>query len=124
MFDRVNTQAKALQSKLQTTSAQIKQDIETYQADLSQLNADIASFNERAGGGEFSSQADFAVARSALQRRISAINARQRSLNARISAYNNDVAELKNLAVKADQLNQSINGVAAPTGVNSGQSAQ
>jgi hypothetical protein len=124
VFDRVNTQAKALQSKLQTTSAQIKQDIETYQADLSQLNADIASFNERAGGGEFSSQADFAVARSALQRRISAINARQRSLNARISAYNNDVAELKNLAVKADQLNQSINGVAAPTGVNSGQSAQ
>ena len=110
MFDRVNTQAKALQSKLQTTSAQIKQDIETYQADLSQLNADIASFNERAKGGEFSSQADFAVARSALQRRI--------------SAYNNDVAELKNLAVKADQLNQSINGVAAPTGVNSGQSAQ
>ena len=123
-FTRVNVRAEALQSKLQSAAKQIKQDVEAYQSDLSQINADINSFNERARSGEFSSQADFTVARSALQQRISAINARQGSLNSRIKAYNDDVATLKSLAVKADQLNQSINGVAAPAGVNSGQSAQ
>ena len=124
VFTRVNVRAEALQSKLQSAAKQIKQDVEAYQSDLSQINADINSFNERARSGEFSSQADFVVARSALQQRISAINARQSSLNSRIKAYNDDVATLKSLAVKADQLNQSINGVAAPAGVNSGQSAQ
>lgn len=124
VFTRVNVRAEALQSKLQSAAKQIKQDVEAYQSDLSQINADINSFNERARSGEFSSQADFTVARSALQQRISAINARQSSLNSRIKAYNDDVATLKSLAVKADQLNQSINGVAAPAGVNSGQSAQ
>ena len=124
VFTRVNARAEALQSKLQSAAKQIKQDVEAYQSDLSQINADINSFNERARSGEFSSQADFTVARSALQQRISAINARQGSLNSRIKAYNDDVATLKSLAVKADQLNQSINGVAAPAGVNSGQSAQ
>ena len=124
VFTRVNTRAEVLQSKLQSAAKQIKQDVEAYQSDLSQINADINSFNERARSGEFSSQADFAVARSALQQRISAINTRQSSLNSRIKAYNDDVATLKSLAVKADQLNQSINGVAAPAGVNSGQSTQ
>ena len=120
VFERVNQQAEAIQARITAAETQIKRDVETYQTDLLQLNSDIASFNQRANSGEFSSQADFAVARSALQNRIQALNTRQTALNARIAAYNDDVAELNRLAVKAQQLNQSINGVAAPTGVNNG----
>ena len=117
VFTKISTEADALQSKLKTEEAAIKTETSGYTTDLAQLNMDIQSFNQRAQDGSFTSQSDFQIARSALVARSNEMTARQTALNDRIASYNNDVAALNKLAVRADQLNKSINGVSAPGGV-------
>ena len=117
VFDEVNQQASALQDKITTEAAAIKQASTQYNADLTQLNSDIESFNERATSGGFTSQYAFTVAHEALSARIQEMKDRQIALNQQIDAYNADVAEYNKLAVRAKQLNQSINGVEAPNSI-------
>lgn len=117
VFDEVNQQALALEDRITGEAAAIKAASEQYNADLSQLNSDIESFNERARGGEFSSQYAFTTARQALSARIDQMKSRQATLNQQIDLYNADVAEYNKLAVRAKQLNQSINGVEAPNSI-------
>ena len=117
VFDEVNQQASDLQDKITSEAAAIKQASAQYNADLTQLNSDIESFNERATGGGFSSQYAFTVAHDALSARIQQMKDRQATLNQQIDTYNADVAEYNKLAVRAKQLNQSINGVEAPDSI-------
>lgn len=117
VFDEVNQQALVLQEKITSEAAAIKQASSQYNADLTQLNSDIESFNERATSGGFSSQAAFTIAHEALSARIQQMKDRQATLNQQIDTYNADVAEYNKLAVRAKQLNQSINGVEAPDSI-------
>lgn len=117
VFRGLNEQATTLQKQIDDESASLKTDMATYTADLDQLNLDIESFNTRAAGGGFGSQAAFLAARSTLVSRVDTLNARRDMLNARINSYNDKIAELNKLSVKANQLNESLNGVSSPTGV-------
>lgn len=117
VFDKVNQQAAALQDKITIEAASIKTESSRYNSDLSQLNSDIQSFNDRAAAGQFSSQYSFNQAREALVARVQEMTDRQVALNAEIDQYNADVATYNKLAVRAQQLNKSINGVEAPKGV-------
>jgi len=117
VFNEVNQQATALQEKITNEAASIKQASSQYDIDLTQLNSDIESFNERATSGGFSSQYAFTTARQALSVRIEQMKDRQITLNQQIDAYNADVAEYNKLAVRAKQLNQGINGVEAPNSI-------
>ena len=117
VFDEVNQQALTLQARITGEAADIKSASAQYNADLTQLNSDIESFNERASGGGFSSQYAFNAARDALLARIQQMKDRQVALNEQIDLYNADVAEYNRLAVRAKQLNQSINGVEAPNSI-------
>lgn len=117
VFDEVNQQALALEDRITSEAAEIKASSEQYNTDLSQLNSDIESFNERARGGGFSSQYAFNTARQTLSARIDQMKIRQATLNQQIDLYNADVAEYNKLAVRAKQLNQSINGVEAPNSI-------
>lgn len=117
VFDEVNQQASDLQDQITTEAAAIKQASAQYNTDLSQLNSDIESFNERATGGGFTSQYAFTVAHQVLSARIQQMKDRQVALNQQIDTYNADVAEYNKLAVRAKQLNQSINGVEAPDSI-------
>jgi hypothetical protein len=117
VFDEVNQQALTLQARITGEAADIKTASAQYNADLTQLNSDIESFNERASGGDFSSQYAFNTARDVLLSRIQQMKDRQVALNEEIDLYNADVAEYNRLAVRAKQLNQSINGVEAPNSI-------
>lgn len=117
VFDEVNQQALTLQDQITNEAAAIKQASTQYNADLTQLNSDIESFNERATGGGFTSQYAFTVAHQALSERIQQMKDRQTTLNQQIDTYNADVAEYNKLAGRAKQLNQSINGVEAPDSI-------
>lgn len=117
VFDEVNQQASDLQDKITNEAAAIKQASTQYNADLAQLNSDIESFNERATSGGFTSQYAFTVAHQSLTARIQEMKDRQITLNQQIDVYNADVAEYNKLAVRAKQLNQSINGVEAPNSI-------
>lgn len=119
VFAQVERRSEELRAKIESQAAAIKAESEVYQADLTRLNTEIATFNARANrSGGFASQAEFAAARQNLQARIESLNARRESLNSQIEIYNENVAELNSLAVRAKELYQSINGVSAPSGVN------
>ena len=116
VFSELDQQAASLKTKISTEESALKTETDTYQNELNQLNSDIQSFNQRAASGDFSSQ-EFYAARNMLSGRVVALNRRQNQLNARISAYNTMIVEYNKLAVRAQQLNQSMNGVSAPSEV-------
>ena len=116
VFSELDQQAASLKTKISTEESALKTETDTYQNELNQLNSDIQSFNQRAASGDFSSQ-EFYAARNVLSGRVAALNRRQNQLNARISAYNTMIVEYNKLAVRAQQLNQSMNGVSAPSEV-------
>ena len=116
VFSELDQQAASLRAKISTEESSLKTETDAYQNELNQLNSDIQSFNQRAASGDFSSQ-EFYAARNVLSGRVAALNRRQNQLNARISAYNTMIVEYNKLAVRAQQLNQSMNGVSAPSEV-------
>ena len=116
VFSELDQQAASLKTKISTEESALKTETDAYQNELNQLNSDIQSFNQRAASGDFSSQ-EFYAARNVLSGRVAALNRRQNQLNARISAYNTMIVEYNKLAVRAQQLNQSMNGVSAPSEV-------
>lgn len=117
VFDELTAEAEALQAKIDSAGPTLKNDLATYATDLAQLNLDIESFNARAANGVFATQSSFTAARVALVARVDDLNVRQDALNARVEAYNADIAALNKLSIKADQLNESLNGASSPTGV-------
>jgi len=116
VFSELDQQATSLKAKISAEESSLKTETDAYQNELNQLNSDIQSFNQRAVSGDFSSQ-EFYATRSALSGRVASLNSQQNQLNTRISAYNTMIAEYNKLAVRAQQLNQSMNGVSAPSEV-------
>ena len=116
VFSELDQQATSLKAKISAEESSLKTETDAYQNELNQLNSDIQSFNQRAVSGDFSSQ-EFYATRSALSGRVASLNNQQNQLNTRISAYNTMIAEYNKLAVRAQQLNQSMNGVSAPSEV-------
>ena len=116
VFSELDQQATSLRAKISAEESSLKTETDAYQNELNQLNSDIQSFNQRAVSGDFSSQ-EFYATRSALSGRVASLNSQQNQLNTRISAYNTMIAEYNKLAVRAQQLNQSMNGVSAPSEV-------
>ena len=116
VFSELDQQAPSLKAKISAEESSLKTETDAYQNELNQLNSDIQSFNQRAVSGDFSSQ-EFYATRSALSGRVASLNSQQNQLNTRISAYNTMIAEYNKLAVRAQQLNQSMNGVSAPSEV-------
>ena len=116
VFSELDQQATSLKAKISAEESSLKTETDAYQNELNQLNSDIQSFNQRAVSGDFSSH-EFYATRSALSGRVASLNNQQNQLNTRISAYNTMIAEYNKLAVRAQQLNQSMNGVSAPSEV-------
>ena len=116
VFSELDQQATSLKAKISAEESSLKTETDAYQNELNQLNSDIQSFNQRAVSGDFSSQ-EFYATRSALSGRVASLNSQQNQLNTRISVYNTMIAEYNKLAVRAQQLNQSMNGVSAPSEV-------
>lgn len=116
VFSELDQQATSLRAKISAEESSLKTETDAYQNELNQLNSDIQSFNQRAVSGDFSSQ-EFYTTRSALSGRVASLNSQQNQLNTRIAAYNTMIAEYNKLAVRAQQLNQSMNGVSAPSEV-------
>ena len=117
-FASLEAQAEEYKTKIASEEAALETAISDYKSDLSQLNSDIQSFNQRAQSGDFTSLAAFQSSRSTLAARVSALNQQQAELNSRIEAYNDMIAEYNALAVRANQLYQSINGVTAPSEIS------
>lgn len=117
VFTELNKRAEILQAELKAKEPVIKQELDEYNTDRQQLETDIQAFNERASSQGFSNQSSFTLTRNALIRRANELNARRAAINQEVTGYNSMISELNRLSVKANEYNQSLNGVEAPAGV-------
>ena len=117
VFAEIQTRAEALQAEINTKGPILKQELSTYDADRAQLEIDIQSFNDRATSQGFSSQSSFTLSRNALIRRVNELNARRATINNEVNDYNSLIAQLNALSIKANEYNQSLNGVEAASGI-------
>ncbi|QCT39917.1 hypothetical protein FBF31_02410 [Candidatus Saccharibacteria bacterium oral taxon 955] len=117
VFSGLSQRADSLQKKIESARPVIEQDLKQYEVDLEQMNLDIQTFNQRASSGGFNTQAEFQATRAALLSRANALTSRRQDINGRVAALNADITALNEIAVHVNQLNESINGVSAPTGL-------
>ncbi len=114
VFNEVEARANELSHKIDTEGEPLQSDLKAYESERTLLASDIQAFNERAKGGYYTSNSAFQVARQALVTRSDRLEAERIALNQRVADYNAMIAELKDLSVKVDNLNSSINGATSP----------
>lgn len=108
VYKELHGRADTLYASMESLAATIEARSTAYDAEAAQLSADIASFNERANSGSFSSQSQFNAERAALVRRTSALDAERDAINAYIVTYNGYYAEYQTIAKQIEVLNDSI----------------
>ncbi len=117
VFMDLTKRAEQLQEEITQQEVGLKVELAQYDIDRAQIEIDIQAFNDRASSQGFSSQSSFNTARSALTARAAAMNERRASINAAVENYNSKIAELTSLSVQVNEINKSLNGVAAPSGI-------
>ena len=114
VFDKVEQEAKTLRQSIATEATRLKADQTQYKAAVEQLLFDVKTFNTRAQNGAFQNQTAFQRARRQLVVRQKQLEQQRVSLNQRADTYNANVTRLNQLSVRAQELNQSINGIERP----------
>ncbi len=114
VFDKVDQEAKALSKAINQEATQLPTDQAQYKEMAEQLSADIKVFNARAQNGGFRDDASFQAARKKLLARQRALEAQRLAINQRVEIYNAKITRLNALSVRANELNQSINGIEQP----------
>ncbi len=110
VFDTVEAELTALAQELESRAAEIEGLRFAYEAEQSNLNAAILSFNDRASQpGAFPSRSEFESTRNALVERQSRLESMRVSLQTKITEYNERLDELNRLNSEVSELNQGIN---------------
>lgn len=111
VFKDLESQSNTLFSQLETLGKSIETRTVQYNSDVTQLTADIQSFNSRADNGDFSSISQFNSERAALVARTTALSNDRDSLNSDIASYNLLYERYQSLSVQINELNSSIDSV-------------
>ena len=109
VFQQQQDAIDAIVAQLDELQTSVDADYTTYNTGYDQLNADIADFNARASGGDFTSQSQFNSERNALVQRQSDLDTLYATIQERADQYDVLVAQLNDLNAQVDELNQSIN---------------
>lgn len=108
VFLELSERADDLYSQLSSLGPNISQRTAKYDSDAETLTADIADFNSRANGGQFTSISQFNAQRAALTARSSQLEADRSAINDDINRYNQMYEEYQVIAGEIEALNQSI----------------
>lgn len=114
VFSELQKRGEKISSQLTELGHAIEQQSSQYNADVAQLNRDITSFNAKANGGEFVSDAAFQADRDALVARATALEVTRRHINDSIIRFNELRDELAAVASESEALNKSIDSSLAP----------
>lgn len=114
-FKTLKLRDEELTRQLDELYATITADKIKYEADVISLNADISSFNDRASGGDFTTQSEFYYERSLLLNRASELDALRTTINENISKYDVLLAEHNSIATMSKKLYNLIDSTLAPT---------
>jgi hypothetical protein len=114
VFEKIQTQAESIASELNQLSSKISSSSISYNEKIKALNQDIASFNDRANSGDFTSQAQFYIERNAIAARVNSLSAERSDINNTISLFNSKLADYNALATESKELFESIDSTLAP----------
>lgn len=110
VFQALDTKSTNLLMQINELVVKITSDSNTYNADVTTLNADIKAFNNKT----FSSRAQFDYERSLLTDRISALDGLRSSIQAEITSHDTLVKEYNAIAIESKKLHNSIDSTLAP----------
>jgi len=108
VYSALYTRSDTLYAQMTELSESIQARSAAYETKSAQLSADITSFNARARGNWFSSQAQFSAERSALVARSRALDTERDSINASITTYDTYYNEYVDIAQQIEVLNNSV----------------
>ena len=111
VFNTLRTQSESLYKELTSLSVSIESRTVQYNAEVTQLSADIGSFNTRANNGSFSSINQFNRERAALLARTDQTDAMRASISSDIETYNLKYAEYQKISSQIEALNKSIDSI-------------
>lgn len=114
IFRQLEERAEDIVEQMNSLSENISLRISQYNTDVATLNGQIATFNERANSGDFSSQSEFNYERSILSSRASGLNYLRNSINNDISTYNELLSEYNSIDSQSEKLKNSIDSTLAP----------
>lgn len=114
VFLAIDGRAKSLSNQLDQLAKKIDSDMKEYNVKIKALNVDIESFNARASQGAFTSQSAFERERSALEKRVAAINVERESVDATVSQYETLRKEYNETITASNNLYKSIDSTLAP----------
>lgn len=114
VFTQLANESDALYAELGALGTEIDTLKQAYQTDVAKLSNDIATFNQKANNGEFSSNADFNRQRAAIIARSNALENQRTVINDKVKQYNDDNARYQALIVQSEELNKSIDSSVAP----------
>lgn len=109
VFSSVRIQQALLSSELDALVQQIDIATNSYNQGVTKLNSDVETFNRRARGGEFSSQAQFNSERDVLLLRQQRLVSDRALIDGYIATYNTKRQQLSEINNQAEALNRSIN---------------
>ena len=114
VFNDLKAEQDKLAADMDRLASELALESSSYNESIVQLNADIARFNVRANGSDFSSQSEFNAQRSALVAQQEQLRQTQAQLNAKIALYNEKRSALEATNSQAEALNRSINSNLSP----------
>lgn len=113
-FTSLSNEASTLSKQLTAVINDFKASSDKYNADAKQLNADIISFNQQAGNGGFSSQAEFNAQRQILVGRSDTVEAERTNVNNLYARYQSMRDEYNSIVTQSNNLYKSIDSSLAP----------
>ena len=116
VFEGLSRKADQLLASANSLADAINRETKQYNADVTELNKDIQSFNataQRPGG--FGSEAEFDAARASLVARSNALDSERSRIKAEIEEYKSLVAQLEAVNTETAQLNRSIDSTLSTT---------
>lgn len=114
IFVGIENKSTDLKSQLETLGKEIETLSAGYSHDVETLNQDIKQFNQRAESGYFASTTAFYDQRADLVARTDSLSGRRKQINQKIERYDQLLAELQKVSIKAETLNRSLDSTLAP----------
>lgn len=108
-FSALSEEADRLVAQIESLANTINQDTESYNQGISDLNQNVAAFNDQASrNGGFNSQAEFQAARQSLLRQSNKLAAFRDGIQSNISEYKQLLAKLETINAESASLNKSL----------------
>lgn len=114
VFEKLDSEAKALYTELQDLAQIIHATSERYNKDVETLNKEIQDFNARAEAGSFTSQSQFNNERVALVERAASLEQTRAGINDKVAAYESKRQAYNQIANESRQLVDSLDSNLAP----------